>query len=90
MRMTSEEPRPIDSFCPEPGPREWGPGRRLRDKDVLSARGWGRGAGSGAIHSWPGPSGNGTEERGRSLFKPYELPTKDRYTGGLSINAHEY
>lgn len=30
MRMTSEEPRPIDSFRPEPGPREWGPGRQRR------------------------------------------------------------
>lgn len=28
--MTSEEPRPIDSFRPERGPREWGPGRQRR------------------------------------------------------------
>lgn len=30
------------------------------------------------------------KKEGRGLFKSYESPTMDRYTGGLSINAHEY
>lgn len=45
--MTSEEPRPIDSFRPKPGPSEWdsgsGGGGGSGDKDVVPEKGVGGG-----------------------------------------------
>lgn len=45
--MTSVEPRPIDSFCPKPGPSEWGSGggggSSSGDKDVVPEKGVGGG-----------------------------------------------
>lgn len=82
MRMTSEEPRPIDSFCPEPGPREWGARAAAAGIKMFPPPGGG-GAGREAGPFTPGPAPRETAPKkgGRSLFKPYERPTKDRYTG---------
>ncbi|KAF7465050.1 Hypothetical predicted protein [Marmota monax] len=90
--MTSEEPRPIDSFRSEPGPG-------ARAAAVAAAAGikmfslkGGGGAEREAGPFTPGPAPREAllKKGGRGLFKPYEPPTMDRYTGGFSINAHEY
>lgn len=53
-------------------------------------RGGGAGRGAGPFTPGPAPREAAPKKGDRGLFKPYELPTMDRYTGGLSINAHEY
>lgn len=45
---------------------------------------------AGPFTPGPAPREAAPKKEGRGLFKPYEPPTMDRYTGGLSINAHEY
>lgn len=96
--MTSEEPRPIDSFRPESGPSEWGSGgggggsSSSGDKDVVPEKGVGVGEEreEGPFTPGPAPREASAKKEGRGLFKSYEPPTMGRYTGGLSINAHEY
>lgn len=53
-------------------------------------RGGGAGREAGPFTPGPAPREAAPKKGDRGLFKPYELPTMDRYTGGLSINAHEY
>lgn len=53
-------------------------------------RGGGAGREAGPFTPGPAPGEAALKKGGRGLFKPYEPPTMDRYTGGLSINAHEY
>lgn len=45
---------------------------------------------AGPFTPGPAPREAAPKKGGRGLFKSYEPPTMDRYTGGLSINAHEY
>lgn len=97
--MTSEEPLPIDSFRPESRPSEWGSGggsgggsSSSEDKDVVPEKrvGVGEEREEGPFTPGPAPREASAKKEGRGLFKPYEPPTMGRYTGGLSINAHEY
>lgn len=94
--MTSEEPRQIDSFRPESGPSEWDSGdggsSSSGDKDVVPEKGVGVGEEreEGPFTPGPAPREASAKKEGRGLFKSYEPPTMGRYTGGLSINAHEY
>lgn len=52
--------------------------------------GGGAGREAGPFTPGPAPREAALKKGDRGLLKPYELPTMDRYTGGLSINAHEY
>lgn len=52
--------------------------------------GGGAGREAGPFTPGPAPREAAPKKEGRGLFKPYEPSTMDRYTGGLSINAHEY
>ena len=74
MRMTSEEPRPIDSFRPEPGPREWGPGlqrrrrRRRRGKRCSSRKGGGARGGKRGHSLLARPLGKPRRRKGAGAY----------------------